>query len=162
MRFLALSLVLAASLPAMTMQLGRGLGPYRIGQQRSIHPGLIRTVRRPQNDAGGCSGGFQLDSYIDVYPGLKLGYIFTFARKTYLDSISTTRRGDRTSLGYTIGTTKLSEVRRRYPRLVLSRHPGGSTLTVVHKTGDETAAELRYSFDANDQLIGLFTGVGGC
>jgi hypothetical protein len=145
-----------------TMQLGRGLGPYRLGMQRVEHPGLIRTVRQQQNDAGGCSGAFQLDSYIDVYPGLRLGYVLGTGRKAYLDVISTTRAGDRTSLGYAIGRSTLSDVRRRYPHLRLRRHLGGSTLTVVHRTGYESGENLTYSFNAADRLAGLSTSVGGC
>jgi hypothetical protein len=162
---IALALLLPATAFAAggdTMQLGRGLGPYRLGMQRVEHPGLIRTVRQRQNDAGGCSGSYQLDSYIDVYAGLRLGYVLGTDRKAYLDVISTTRAGDRTSLGYAIGKSTLRDVRHRYPHLKLRRHRGGSTLSVVLRTGYESGEDLTYSFDARQRLVGLSTSVGGC
>jgi hypothetical protein len=64
----------AAAAQPMTMQLGRGLGPYRIGIRRAVQATLVRTIRKPENDGPGCSGGFAQDSYVDVYPGLRLGY----------------------------------------------------------------------------------------
>jgi hypothetical protein len=146
----------------MTMQLGRGLGPFRIGTKRVRYDGLLTTIRHRENDAGGCSGGFQLDSFVDVYPGLRLGYIFTYKGDTYLDVIATARMGDRTSLGFVIGKATLRDVRRRYPRVRLARHLGGTTLTVFHQTGYESGAALVYSFDASGRLVGLETSVGGC
>lgn len=151
----------AAARP-MTMQLGRGLGPYRIGMRRAVHTNLVRTIRQRENDGGGCSGGFFLDSYVDVYPGLRLGYGPGIDGKGYLDTIATTRRGDRTSLGYTIGTATLADVRTRYPRVRLSRHPGGSTLSIFHQTGYESGVHLEYGFNSSGKLVRLQTGVGGC
>ena len=101
------------------------------------------------------------DSLIDVYPGLRLGYGYD-GRRTYLDTIATTRRGDRTSLGYAIGTATLANVRKRYPKLNLRRHLGGSTLSIFHSTGYESGARLEYSFDSSGKLVRLETGVGGC
>ena len=100
----------------MTMQLGRGLGPYRIGMRRAVHANLVRTIRQPENDGPGCSGGFIQDSYVDVYPGLRLGYGPGLDGKGYLDTIATTRRGDRTSLGYAIGHATPADVRKRIRR----------------------------------------------
>jgi hypothetical protein len=145
----------------MTMQLGRGLGPYRIGMRRVVQEDLLRTVRQRENDGPGCSGGFVQDSFVDVYPGLRLGYGFDGDR-TYLDTIATTRRGDRTSLGYAIGTATLTDVRKRYPRLKLRRHLGGTTLSIFHRTGYESGAHLEYGFDSAGRLVRLQTGVGGC
>jgi hypothetical protein len=146
----------------MTMQLGRGLGPYRLGMHRVILDNRVRTIRQRQNDGPGCSGGFIQDSYVDVYPGLRLGYALGFDGKTYLDTIATTRRGDRTSFGYAIGTATLADVRRKYPKVKLSRHLGGSTLSLYHQTGDEVGASLEYGFNASGRLVRLLTGVGGC
>jgi hypothetical protein len=146
----------------MTMQLGRGLGPYRIGLERTVESGLVRTIRNRENDAGGCSGGFQQDSYVDVYRWLRLGYILTFEGDTYLDTIATTRAGDRTSLGFTIRESTFAQVRRRYPGARVSRHLGGSTLTPNHQTGYESGAYLTYGFNASKRLVSLETGVGGC
>ena len=144
------------------MQLGRGLGPHRIGMQRVVGDNLVRTIRQRENDGPGCSGGFVQDSYVDVYPGLRLGYGLGTEGQTYLDTIATTRRGDRTSLGYAIGKATLADVRRKYPRVRLSRHLGGSTLSIYHQTGYESGAHLEYGFDARRRLVRLQTGVGGC
>jgi hypothetical protein len=146
----------------LTMQFGRGLGPYRIGMHRVVLDNLIRTIRQPDNDGPGCSGGFIQDSYVDVYPGLRLGYGLGVAGKTYLDTIATTRRGDRTSLGYAIGTATLADVRKRYPRVKLWRHVGGTVLMLSHRTGYESAESLEYGFDASGTLVRLQTGVSGC
>ena len=81
---------------------------------------------------------------------------------TYLDTIATTRRGDRTSLGYAIGRATLADVRRRYRNVRVHQHLGGSTLTVFHRTGYESDAQLTYGFDATGRLVRLETGVGGC
>ena len=151
----------AAARP-MTMQLGRGLGPYRIGMRRAVHANLVRTIRQPENDGPGCSGGFIQDSYVDVYPGLRLGYGPGLDGKGFLDTIATTRRGDRTSLGYAIGTATLADVRKRYPKVKLSRHRGGSELSLYRQTGEESGASLVYGFNASGRLVRLQTGVGGC
>ena len=145
----------------MTMQLGRGLGSYRIGMQRVVLDNLVRTIRQPENDGPGCVGGFVQDSYVDVYAGLRLGYGFD-GGKTYLDTVATTRRGDRTSLGYAIGSATLAEVRARYPKVKLRRHPGGSTLRLYYRTGYESGTQLEYGFNAIGRLVRLQTGVSGC
>lgn len=151
----------AAARP-MTMQLGRGLGPYRIGMRRLVLDNLVRTIRQPDNDGPGCSGGFSQDSYVDVYPGLRLGYSLGVPGKTYLDTIATTRRGDRTALGYAIGTATLADVRGRYPKVKLWRHVGGTVLVVDRRTGYESGARLEYGFNAAGTLVRLQTGVSGC
>ena len=152
----------SADAGAMTMRMGRRLGPYRIGMERRILDGLIRTIRQPRNDGPGCSGSFLQDAYIDVYPGLRLGYVKGFGGRTFLDTISTSRRGDRTAVGFTIGRSTRADVRRRYPGLRIWRHRGGSTITPWRRTGYEAHEYLTYSFNASQQLVGLETGVGGC
>jgi hypothetical protein len=152
----------AAVTKPMTMQLGRGLGPYRIGMRRIVQANLVRTIRKPENDGPGCSGGFAQDSHVDVYPGLRLGYGPGVDGKGYLDTIATTRRGDRTSVGYAIGVATLADVRKRYPKVRLSRHPGGSELSLYRQTGEESGASLVYGFNASGKLVRLQTGVGGC
>jgi hypothetical protein len=145
-----------------TMLLGKGLGPHRIGMQRTIYPGLIRTIRQRENDSGGCSGSFRLDSYIDECRGLRLGYVLWNDDKPHLDVIATTTPGDRTTLGYTIGKSTFTDVRHRYPNARVSRHLGGSTLFVGHQTGYESGESLSYGFNANNRLVSLETSVGGC
>ena len=145
----------------MTMRMGRSLGPYRIGMERTLFDNLRRTIRQRRNDGPGCSGGFQQDSYIDVYPGLRLGYLY-FDGKTYLDTIATSRRGDRSAIGFVIGKSTRRDVRRRYPAIRVSSHRGGSTMFVYHRTGYESGEGLTYKFNASRRLVGLETGVGGC
>jgi hypothetical protein len=144
------------------MQLGRGLGPFRVGRRRTIFTGLIKEIRHEENDAPGCSGGFPQDSFVDVYRRIRLGYASTFEGTTYLDTVATIRPGDGTSLGFVIGSSTLAEVRKRYRSLRVSRHVGGSTLLVRHRTGYESSAYLEYAFDAAGKLVRLETGVGGC
>lgn len=146
----------------MTMRMGRRLGPYRVGMERQIYAGLLRTIRQPRNDGPGCSGGFVQDSYVDVYRGLRLGYIVGFDQRTFLDTIATTRRGDRTSVGLTIGRSTRADVRRRYPGFRVWRHRGGSTITVYRRTGYESHEYVEYGFDSVQRLVRLETGVGGC
>ena len=145
----------------MTMRMDRRLGPYRIGMDRRIFESLIRTIRQPRNDGPGCSGSFLQDSYIDVYPGLRLGYL-AFEGRTSLDTIATTRRGDRSSVGLTIGRSTRTDVRRHYPGFRVWRHRGGSTITVYRRTGYESHEYVEYGFDSSQRLVRLETGVGGC
>ena len=153
---------LEADAAPMTMRMGRRLGPYRIGMERQIYPRLVRTIREPRNDGPGCSGGFQQDSYVDVYPGVRLGYVVGFEGRTFLDTIATTHSRDRTAVGLTIGRSTRADVRRRYPGFRVWRHRGGSTILVSHRTGYESHEYVEYGFDAAQRLVRLQTGVGGC
>ena len=56
----------------------------------------------------------------------------------------------------------LADVRKRYPKVRLSRHPGGSELSLYRQTGEESGASLVYGFNASGRLVRLQTGVGGC
>jgi hypothetical protein len=103
-------LVESADGGGMTIRMGRRLGPYRIGMERRIFEGLIRTIRQPRNDGPGCSGGFVQDSYVDVYPGLRLGYVVGFDGRRFLDTIATSRKGDRTSVGLMIGRSTRADI----------------------------------------------------
>jgi hypothetical protein len=152
----------SADAAAMTMRMARRLGPYRIGMERRIFKGLIRTIRQPRNDGPGCSGSFLQDSHIDVYPGLRLGYVTALGGRKLLDTIATSRKGDRTSVGFTIGSSTRADVRRRYPGLRVWRHRGGSTITLWRQTGYESHEYLDYNFDSSHRLVRLETGVGGC
>jgi hypothetical protein len=44
----------------------------------------------------------------------------------------------------------------------VSRHLGGSTITIFHRTGYESGGDLMYSFNANGRLVALETVGGGC
>ncbi|MFL5931385.1 MAG: hypothetical protein ACJ75P_09015 [Gaiellaceae bacterium] len=79
-----------------------------------------------------------------------------------MDTIATSRNGDRSAIGFVIGKSTRDDVRRRYPGLMVSSHRGGSTVFVYHRTGYESGEHLTYSFNAARRLVGLETGVGGC
>src|SRR5438552_3370352 len=100
--------------PPLVMRLGAGLGRLRIGARRVVFGERFRTERHRENDSGGCSGSPILDSFVDYYDGRRLGYVFTFGGKTFLDTIATTRVGDRSAVGFAIGRATLGQVRRRY------------------------------------------------
>jgi hypothetical protein len=128
---------------------------------------LVRTERHRRNDSGGCSGTPPQDSFVDYYDGRRLGYIFSFRGPIFLDTIATTRVGDRTSVGFAIGRATLPQVRRRYPHEAVLHERGryflGATqLRISMTTGDETWKQLTYSFDRGGRLIELETAVGGC
>jgi len=76
--------------------------------------------------------------------------------------IGTTRRGDRTALGFTIGRSRISDVRRRYPRLLVERRAGGRTITFAHFFGYESGEAMVYRFDTRGLLVELQTDVFGC
>ena len=149
------------------MRLGIGLGPLRIGARRVVYGELFRTERHRENDRGGCSGSPPLDSFVDYYDGRRLGYIFSFRHATFLDTIATTRIGDRTAVGFALGRATLAQVRRRYPHAELLHERaryflGATQLRVSVTTGEEAWKAITYSFDRRERLIELETAVGGC
>jgi hypothetical protein len=153
--------------PPLVMRMGVGLGPLRIGSRRVVFDELFRSERHRENDTGGCSGSPPLDSFVDYYDGRRLGYIFSFRGSTFLDTIATTRVGDRTAVGFAVGRATLAQVRRRYPRAqVLHEHApyflGATQLRISVTTGEEAWRTLTYSFDRRGRLIELETAVGGC
>ena len=153
--------------PPLVLRMGVGLGPIRIGARRVLFGERFRTERHSRNDRGGCSGWPPLDSFVDYYDGRRLGYVFSAAGGTFLDTIATTRIGDRTAVGFAIGREVLAQVRRRYPHArTLHEHGryflGATQLRVSVTTGDETWKSVTYSFDGRGRLIELETAVGGC
>ena len=93
--------------------------------------------------------------------------MFSSSGQTFLDTIATTRIGDRTSVGFAIGHATLAQVRRRYARAATFHargryYLGATQLRISVSTGDETWKEVTYSFDRRGRLIGLETAVGGC
>ncbi len=149
------------------MRLGAGLGPFKIGARRVVYPDLVRTERQRRNDHGGCSGTPPQDSFLDCYDGRRLGYVFSFGGTTFLDTIATTRVGDRTSVGFAVGRATLEQVRRRYPHAAVMHERaryflGATQLRISVTAGEERWKELTYSFDRGGRLIELETAVGGC
>jgi hypothetical protein len=169
-----LPLVLAASLltaptgAAGTITLGKGLGPWRLGQKYRQGTRLIRSERFPANEGPGCDLGPRSASLIDYYAGLRLSWRGgPGPRSLYLIDVATSRTGDRSGDGFVIGQSRLGDVRRAHPKASLDhpRNPfalGRSALTLVRKTGDETWVSFTYWFDARGVLAALETQAAGC
>jgi GT2 family glycosyltransferase len=153
---------------AATITIGKGLGPWKLGQHYAKRPGLLRTERRPRNDGPGCVAGPPTASRIDYYRTLRLAWRGTGAsRAVYLIDIATTRRGDHTPDGFVIGRSRLRGVRRAHPNGHLSHPPdrfrlGRSLVTVVRSTGTESWVSMLYWFDRNETLVALETSASGC
>lgn len=158
-----------------TLLVGAGLGDWQIRMKRVMRPGLLRSVRYPRNDPNvGCVGivPHQNDSVVDHYPGIRLAWIRGQSGALFLHGIATTRRGDRTIDGLSIGKAKLSDVRRRYREASFqqgdSLRPWGSDriayalLDVYVQTQYEGGYSLLFWFSREGLLAGLQTSSGGC
>jgi hypothetical protein len=84
-----------------------------------------------------------------------------------LIDVATTRRGDRSSDGFTIGRSTLAQVRARHPKAQLL-HPQGllvlgpTMLSITKVTGYDRWVDIGYWFDARGRLVALETDAGGC
>jgi hypothetical protein len=165
---LTAALVAAPLAAAGTITLGRGLGPWRLGQKYREGTRLIRSERFPANDGPGCDLGPRTASRVDYYPGLRLSWRGGPERRNlYLIDVATSRTGDRSGNGFVIGQSRLGDVRRAHSKASLD-HPrnrftlGRSALTIIRKTGDETWVSFTYWFDAGGVLAALETQASGC
>ncbi len=149
------------------MFLGSGMSIWRIGMPLTVEEDLVRSERHPENDGGGCTAPPTLSSRIDYYPGIRVSWGF-YADETSLEEVATTRKGDRTAVGFIVGRSRLRQVRARYPkapifRRNLGRYALGRVLLLVsQRTGYESSKSMEYWFNARGQLTGLATGVSGC
>ena len=165
---LAASLVTAPAAVAGTITLGKGLGPWRLGQKYRQGTRLLRSDRYPANDAPGCDLGPRSASLIDYYPGLRLAWRGGRKRQSlYLIDVATSRTGDRSGDGFIVGHNRLGDVRRVHPKVPVDhpRNPfalGRSAVTLIRKTGDETWISFTYWFDAHGVLAALETQAAGC
>jgi hypothetical protein len=145
-------------------QLGKGAGPWRIGMPLVVRRGLVATERFPENDTrSGCTSWSRIDHYRDV----RVAWQFSpDAAHSDLVDVATSRRGDRSEDGFTVGLTPLRAVlARHHGRTEHPRYSGslGLTLVTVERSlGDESSAWLKYWFDASNTLTALETGTGGC
>ncbi len=167
---LAVSLALAgaAGASAGTIVLGRGIHPWRIGQKYVKRPGLVRSDAYPRNNGAGCDLGPRTASRIDYYRGLRVAWRGgPKLRTSYLIDVATTRTGDRSGDGFTIGVDRLGAVRRVHPVASVS-HPSGplalgrTAVTISRLRGQETVHQFVYWFDARGVLSGLETLASGC
>jgi len=151
-----------------TITIGKGLGPWTLGQTYVKRPGLLRTERHPQNSGPGCVAGPPTASRIDYYRTLRLSWRRAGAsRGVYLIDIATTKRGDRTRDGFVIGRSRLRGVRRAHPNSTLSHRSdhyrfGPSVLTLVRSTGPESWVSMLYWFNRRNVLVALETSASGC
>jgi Glycosyl transferase family 2 len=170
----SVALVAAAALAfvpvatAATMIMGKGIDPWKLGQRYVQRPGVVRVERHPENNRPGCSLGPRSASRIEWYRGLRLSWRGLGADKgLHLIDVATTRQGDRTGDGLTVGRSRLAAVRRARPNGTLSysvdRYRLGRTLlTVVRSTGEESWISMLFWFDRRDVLVALETGESGC
>jgi hypothetical protein len=167
---LACSAASAAPQDGSTIRLGRGIGPWRLGQDLVVRPGLLRTVRYPENDGPGCTLGPETASRIDWYRGLRVswsGVGVPSIKRPFLSDVATTRRGVRSGNGFVIGRSTLRAVRAAHFRARVERGRGRfalgrTSLTVSRKTGYEAWNYFTYWFDRAGRLAALQTGAGGC
>jgi len=168
------SLIVLAALVAgpvglgATITLGKGLGPWTLGQKYVKRPGFLRTERHPGNTGPGCVAGPPTASRIDFYRTLRLSWRRAGpSLGVYLIDIATTKKGDRTRDGFVIGRSRLRGVRRAHPNSTLT-HPsdryrlGGSLVSVVHKAGSESWVSMLYWFNRRGILTALETSASGC
>ena len=165
---LLMAVLLAAPVAgAVTITLGRGVGPWRLGQKFERAPGLLRSERHPGNDGPGCDFGPRTASRIDYYRTLRLSWRGLGPRKLYLIDVATWRTGNRSGDGFVIGRSRFGEVRRAHPKAALS-FPAGrfklgrTALTLIRKTGPETWVTFTYWFNRRGRLIALETSAAGC
>jgi hypothetical protein len=147
--------------------LGKGMSSWRIGMPLRTDENLIRFERHPGNDGSGCTAPPVLSSRIDYYPGIRVSWGF-YDGETALEEVATTRKGDRSAVGFVIGRSRLRHVRVRYPNASIHRKNLGKyalgriELVVFQRTGYESGKYLGYWFNARGQLVAIATGVTGC
>jgi subtilisin-like proprotein convertase family protein len=156
---------LAASSP-LVLRRGVGSADWRLASRRRVAPGKIRTEVHADADGPGCIGGPPLAYLVDYYAGLRLSWD-RYAGRTSLTEIATTRTGDRSADGSTIGKTTFAAVRKRYPRALTYRGNdryalGARAWSVYRSTGYESGFYTSYWFDRAGVLVGIATGASGC
>ncbi len=164
---LTAALAVIAAAGAGTIRLGKGIGPWRLGQAYVQRPWLVRFERHPGNDGPGCDFGPRTASRIDYYRTLRLSWRGLGPRKLYLIDVATWRTGNRSGDGFVIGRARFGAVRRAHPKAALSFPVGpfklGRTaLTLIRTTGPETWVTFTYWFDRRGSLIALETSAAGC
>jgi hypothetical protein len=130
------TLVVAGTAAAGTISLGRGLGPWKLGQRYVLGAGLVRFERYPANAGPGCVAGVGSASRIDYYRGLRVAWRSGVGGRLHLIDVATTRAGDRSGDGFVVGSSLFRQVRRRHPsaRFAYGKGPlalGASSITLV-------------------------------
>ena len=161
------ALVGAGAAAAGTITLGRGLGPWSLGQHYVQRAGLVRFERYPGNAGPGCVAGVGSATRIDYYRALRVAWRSGAAGRLHLIDVATTRAGDRSGDAFVVGSSLVRQVRHRHPsaRFAYGKGPfalGATSLTLFRRTGKETFATLVYWFDARGVLTALEALAGGC
>ncbi len=160
----------AAAAHAATIRLGVGTERWRLaaaGYERGT--GLVRSQRFRINDQQGCPQGPGTASIVDTYrDGQRVAWRAVGRdKRLQLIDVATTRKGDRTGEGFTIGTSTIADVRRRHPTADVLHPTGvltlGKTLvSITRVTGYESWIDLGLWFDGRGRLVALEVDAGGC
>ena len=90
----------AGAAAAGTVTLGRGLGPWKLGQRYVKRPGLVRSERYPGNSGAGCVAGLGSASRIDFYRAIRVAWHRGPSGRPYLIDVATTRAGEGRPAGF--------------------------------------------------------------
>jgi hypothetical protein len=164
---MAAALVGAGTAAAGTITLGRGIGPWRLGQHYVQRAGLVNSERYPGNAGPGCVAGADAATRIDYYRGLRVAWRSGVGGRLHLVDVATTTAGDRSGDGFVVGSSPIRRVRHRHEgaRFAYGTSPlalGATSLTLFRRTGKETFSTLVYWFDARGVLTALEALAGGC
>jgi hypothetical protein len=143
------------------------LPPWKLGQRFALRTGLVRSERFSGHAGPGCVPAVGSAARIDYYRGLRVAWGSGTRGRLYLIDVATSRAGDRSGDGFVVGSSLVSQVRRRHPGagFAYGKSPlalGATSLTVLRRTGKETFATLVYWFDARGMLTALEAFAGGC
>lgn len=153
-----------------TVEMGRGLGGWRIGMTYRQGSNLLRSEPYPQNLSPGCFGSPQTAGRIDYYPDLRVAWT-----NGVLSNVATRVIGHRSEAGFAIGTADFETVRTRFPKARTFRGSlagtpywrsryalGRSLIIVTRNTAWEAWVSTHYWFDRQGTLVALETLAGGC
>lgn len=162
--------IATAAAAAATIRFGIGTERWKLadaGYHRG--PGLLRSQRYKINDQHGCPQGPGTASIVDTYrDGQRVAWrAVGDDKRLQIIDVATTRKGDRTGEGFTIGRSTIADVRRRHPTAAIL-HPsgvltfGGTLVSITRVTGYESWIDLGYWFDRRGRLVALEVDAGGC
>lgn len=159
----------AAARPA-TIRLGVGTERWKLATAGYVRaPGLVRSRHFKLNEQHGCPQGPGTASIVDTYrDGQRVAWraVGDDSRLQIID-VATTRRGDRTGEGFTVGTSTIADVRGRHPTAAVL-HPAGilalgrTLVSITRVTGYNSWIDLGYWFDGRGRLVALEVDAGGC
>ena len=121
------ALTFAAAAAGATIRFGIGTERWKLadaGYHRGA--GLVRSQRFKINDQHGCPQGPGTASIVDTYRnGQRVAWrAVGDDKRLQIIDVATTRKGDRTGEGFTIGRSTIADVRHRHPNADVL-HPSG-------------------------------------